>query len=727
MHRFTGISILLAFMIIMGESSSKNQDDEAALTLLEHASQSFELPTDSDEEHQRQVLRQQQRARGYVDYLERGSNRSITIGPAGFEALINVNDLLVHEDYGFCRYSALFESSIRLQFKDGCKFVDWRDRHLLTKYHAHGSRIVGRKNKNATTQQEQQQPELSALCEHRSWVRRKNRVKAYTAGLAEKLAGLYVQRQTIFRKPCSAHDPPDYEAFERSFPHSPTSDQIRCFQEVRYDMTRKCCPMDRLLCGDVGSGKTEVALRAVFRAVLNKRQVALLAPTTILAAQHVQTMRSRFPSWINVSLLLGGSHQKASYRQRVYRSLADGSCQVVVGTQSLLRGTALSRYNNATSCSLSHSSKRVRSNEDNRIKRNQSMPLQFRNLGLIVIDEEQRFGVVQKEHLKRMVAPGVDVLSLSATPIPRTLQMAQLGIRGLSRLLNPPPGRKIPKTLVEPYSKTLFCHALIREAKRKGQILYVVARRKQVPERARRLRRILQMINNLNTIGALQEEQAWNDLLDDVDIEQRCCDDGISSSVDEEGEDEQEEEEEEGNVEKQQQQQEQHQLWRNGNGRVICAVGGEADLEKKVLAFSKGKAEILVATTVLENGLDLPNANTLIVENSHMYGLAQLHQLRGRVGRRSQQGHALFLIPKRNYHFNEQQRQRLESIKSSLTGDDIASNDLKIRGAGSLLGEQQSGHVEDIGYDLYQELLRREIANKSKPGEQWEVDKKRPF
>jgi transcription-repair coupling factor (superfamily II helicase) len=392
--------------------------------------------------------------------------------------------------------------------------------------------------------------------------------------------------------------------FERSFPHRETPDQSRAIAEVKSDMERPA-PMDRLICGDVGFGKTEVALRAAFKCVVGGRQVAVLAPTTVLAQQHFETFRERMSRWpVSVELLSG--YRTARQKEAVRARAAAGSVDVVVGTHALLSdGTS------------------------------------FAKLGLVVIDEEHRFGVRHKERLKRLRTE-VDVLAMSATPIPRTLYLALVGARDLSVIETPPRERLPIRTVVRAYDERLVRDAVRAELARGGQVFY--------------------LHNRVETIRAVADRLST--LLP-----------GARIAV--------------------------------GHGQM-----GAGELEEVMSAFVAGEHDVLVCTTIIETGLDIPNCNTLIIEGADRFGLAQLYQLRGRVGRFNRQAYA-YLFLHRHAALVGTAVRRLTAIRQHNqlgAGFRVAMRDLELRGAGNILGAEQSGHVANVGFDLYCQLLRRSVA-----------------
>jgi transcription-repair coupling factor (superfamily II helicase) len=436
------------------------------------------------------------------------------------------------------------------------------------------------------------------------WQKARSRARAAVHEIAEELVALYRRRLEV-----SGHafgpDTPWQAELESSFPFVETVDQLRAIEEVKEDMERPL-PMDRLVCGDVGFGKTEVAIRAVFKAVQDGFQAAVLVPTTLLASQHAQTFAERYaPFPMRVELLsrfLTNAQAKA-----VLGGLADGSVDVVVGTHRLL-------------------------GED----------VTFKKLGLLVVDEEQRFGVTHKESIKAM-ADGVDVLTLTASPIPRTLEMALTGIRDLSMVNTPPAARRPILTHVGEYEEAAASEAIRRELLREGQVFYVHNRVQDIEAAAQRVH-------------------------------------GMAPEA-----------------------------------RVAVAHGqmDEGSLEQVVLDFWEGLYDVLVCTTIIESGIDMPTVNTLVVDRADLLGLGQLHQLRGRVGRAGQRAYAYLFHPVDRV-LSEQAYERLRTIGDHTelgSGFKIALRDLQIRGAGNLLGRDQSGHIAAIGYDLYVQMVSEAVAD----------------
>ena len=439
---------------------------------------------------------------------------------------------------------------------------------------------------------------LSAL----EWSRVKEKVKGATKELAEELMRMQAARQSAQGFEIGP-DTVWQKELEDSFPYEETPDQSRAIDEVKADMERSK-PMDRLICGDVGYGKTEVALRAAFKTVSDGMQVGLLVPTTVLAQQHYATFSERLsPFPVRVEVL--SRFRTPKEQQEVLDGLSDGSVDIVIGTHRLLQ-----------------------------------KDVQFKNLGLAVVDEEQRFGVTHKERLKQLRRE-VDVLTLSATPIPRTLNLALSGIRGLSTMDTPPEARLPVKTFVSEYSDDVVKEAILRELERNGQVFFLHNRVRTIQQTAAELAELAPQ------------------------------------------------------------------------ARIMVAHGqmAENDLEDVMVSFANGEADVLVCTTIIESGLDMPNVNTLIVDRADRFGLSQLYQLRGRVGRGEHRAYAYLLLPK-GRRITEAAEQRVQAILEAAdlgSGFRIAMRDLEIRGAGNLLGAAQSGHIHEVGLDLYSQFLQEAV------------------
>jgi len=451
------------------------------------------------------------------------------------------------------------------------------------------------------------------------WARTKARVKHSTREMAEELLALYAQREVTPGIDFAA-DTPWQREVEDAFPYVETPDQLTTIAQVKEDMERST-PMDRLVCGDVGYGKTEIALRAAFKAISDGMQVAILVPTTVLAQQHYVTFSERLsPYPLTVEVL---SRFRTNQEQRaVVEGLASGSVDICIGTHRLLQ-----------------------------------KDVAFKNLGLVIVDEEHRFGVAHKERFKQMRAQ-VDVLTLTATPIPRTLNMALSGIRDMSTMETPPEERLPIKTYVSEYSDDLIREAILRELDRSGQVYFVHNRIYNIESVAETIRRLVPEATVAIGHGRMHEEQ----------------------------------------------------------------------LEDVMDSFSKGEADVLVCTTIIESGLDLPNVNTLIIDRADTFGLAQLYQLRGRIGRGAHRAYAYFLVP-RGRSITETAQKRLETILAATelgAGFRIAMKDLEIRGAGQVLGAQQSGQIHAVGYDLYSQLLTQAVEEAKAGGRVAELPEEEP-
>eukprot|EP00986_Skeletonema_menzelii_P002138 scaffold593_cov147-Skeletonema_menzelii.AAC.9 len=450
-------------------------------------------------------------------------------------------------------------------------------------------------------------PKLSRV-KGEAWAKAKRKVEANTVQMAEDVLALYATRETLNRPPFDPSAEGMVKVFSKSFPFEPTPDQKKCFEDVENDMVWRSRPMDRLICGDVGFGKTEVALRALFRAVANGRQAALLAPTGVLAAQHfkqvVRRMGEETEHKFNIALLRGGMGKNTKKGRELRASIAAGDVDIIVGTHALL-----------------------------------SNGMSFKDLGLLCIDEEQRFGVNQKERLK-LICNCVDVLTLSATPIPRTLQMSLSGIRDTSTIRSPPPMRKPTISYVQEYEESLIKSAVEKELARGGQCYYVVPRISQLQDASDLLQRLFPGLRVIQAHGRMSRGAA----------------------------------------------------------------------EENVAAFAEGGYDVLLATTVIENGVDIPRVNTIIIQNAQAFGMSTLYQLRGRVGRSDLQAYAYFFH--KNDAITEQSAQRLQAMADLHelgSGFDVANRDLEIRGAGSLLGTEQSGMAAKVGFDLYMRMLKKSI------------------
>jgi transcription-repair coupling factor (superfamily II helicase) len=514
---------------------------------------------------------------------------------------LRAGDIVVHTDHGIGRFTGFDTKTVasvtrdylELEYRDGDRvFVPTDQLDKLSRY-------VGA-NGNA--------PALSKLGS-KSWENMKARARRAAEELAGELINIYAERKR--RRGHPFEEDSDWQLeFERAFPYRETDDQLEAIEQTKADMEAER-PMDRLICGDVGYGKTEVALRASFKAANDGKQTLVLAPTTILAQQHFGTFTERLADYpFRIEIL---SRFRSTAQQRaVVKDFAEGRVDILIGTHRLL-----------------------------------SRDVQPKDLGLVIVDEEQRFGVKQKE-LLRQIRLRVDVLSLSATPIPRTLQMSLAGLRDISVIETPPEGRRPIHTYVGEYDDDLVRVAIERELERDGQVFYLHDRVETIDEAAERIRAIVPA------------------------------------------------------------------------ARVAVAHGqmDSAGLERSMLGFLRGKDSVLVSTTIIESGLDIPHANTLIVERADRLGLAQLYQIRGRVGRSRERAHAYLLYPSAEALSGEAAA-RLSTLSDYTelgSGFKIAMRDLEIRGAGNLLGSEQSGHVAAVGFELYAKMLD-EAVNAERPTE----------
>ncbi len=519
---------------------------------------------------------------------------------------LSPGDLVVHENYGIGRFVSMEQIRVDGAIKDYIKiayqgsdtlFVPATQLDMVSKYiGGSGEDSNVRLNKIGTD----------------AWQKTKTKARKAAKDMAGELIQLYAarKRQEGF---AFAADSPWQKEFEDNFPYPETDDQLRCISEIKTDMESPT-PMDRLLCGDVGFGKTEVALRAVMKAVMDGKQVAILVPTTVLAQQHYNTIITRFRGFpVNIDIL--SRFRTATQQRKTLQNLQAGLVDIVVGTHKLLQKS-----------------------------------VQFKDLGLLIVDEEQRFGVSHKERLKE-ISKGVDVLTLSATPIPRTLNMALSGIRDMSTIEEPPSDRYPVQTYVMEHSAPILDDAIRREIERGGQVYYLHNRVETIDQCAAALKKRIPGISIAVAHGKMAED-ALNDVMH---------------------------------------------------------------------AMADGEIQVLVCTTIIETGLDIPNANTLIIENADRFGLSQLHQLRGRVGRSTRHAYAYFTYrPDRS--LSEIAEKRLAAVRDFAefgSGFKIAMRDLEIRGAGNLLGAEQSGHMMSVGYDMYLKLLDEAVLEErgGKPAE----------
>jgi transcription-repair coupling factor (superfamily II helicase) len=504
--------------------------------------------------------------------------------------------LVVHFNHGIGKYlgiekrpnvAGVLSEFFTIEYADSAKlYVPINQAHLISKY-------IGAS---------EEMPTMHSLGSNR-WKRTRDQTQQAITGYASDLLEIYAKREMaggfIYPK-----DTPDVLEFEEEFPYVETEDQLLAVSNIKEDMC-SAKAMDRLVCGDVGYGKTEVAMRAAFKAVVDgKKQVAVLVPTTVLAMQHFETFSDRMRNFpINVGVLSRFNTPKQT--RETLKGIEQGSIDIVVGTHRLV-----------------------------------SEDVAFKDLGLVIIDEEQRFGVKSKEHLKKIKA-GVDCLTLSATPIPRTLYMSLIGARDMS-IINTPPQDRVPiKSIVTESTDQTIKNALLRELARDGQAFVIHNRVETIYEMANRIKKLLPQ------------------------------------------------------------------------ARIVVGHGqmSSDEIDSVFHAFKSGKADILIATSIVENGIDIPNANTILIDRADQFGLADLYQLRGRVGRWNRRAYAYIMVPNLRI-LSEMSRKRLFALAEASGyggGMKIAMRDLEIRGAGDIIGYEQSGHVSSIGFHLYCKMLKRTI------------------
>ncbi|NPV57890.1 MAG: transcription-repair coupling factor, partial [Anaerolineae bacterium] len=520
--------------------------------------------------------------------------RPVAESPETFYADLQPGDWVVHIDYGIGRYGGLVRrilDGIEREFL--CVEYEGGDQVFVPVHQADRlSRYIGADN----------EPPSPTHLGTAEWSQTRERVRQAVQEVARELLEMYARRQ-VARGHAFAADTPWQKELEASFPYIETEDQLAAITEVKRDM-EAIRPMDRLLCGDVGYGKTEVALRAAFKAVNDGKQVALLVPTTVLAQQHYETFRQRLAVYpVEVEML--SRFRTAREQQEILKRLQDGSVDIIIGTHRLIQ-----------------------------------TDVAFKDLGLVVIDEEQRFGVTHKEYLKKLRTE-VDVLTLTATPIPRTLYMALTGVRDISTINTPPEERLPIVTHIGPYAPRLVRQAILREVERGGQVFFVH--------------------NRVQTIRGM--ERHLNQLVPDARI-------GVA------------------------------------HGQMP-----ETDLSSVMLEFTRGQIDVLLCTSIIESGLDIPNANTLIIDRADTFGLAQLYQLRGRVGRGGVRAYAYFFRHRKRSPTPEG-LERMEVIAENSrlgAGYSIAMRDLEMRGAGELLGTRQHGYIASVGFQLYTRLLAQAV------------------
>ena len=510
---------------------------------------------------------------------------------------LNIGDYVVHESHGLGVYKGIEKIQVEGVEKDYIKIAYANNGNLYVL-----ATQLDRLQKYAN-QDTEKKPKLNSLGGV-EWKKTKAKVTGAVEEVAKELVRLYAIRQKVEGYRFS-QDTVWQKEFEEMFPYEETDDQLNAIEDTKKDMESGRV-MDRLICGDVGYGKTEVAIRAAFKAIQDGKQVAYLVPTTVLASQHFSTFEERMKGFpVNVGQL--SSFRTSAQNKKTIEGLKNGTIDVVIGTHRVL-----------------------------------SKDVQFKDLGLLIIDEEQRFGVAHKEKIKEL-KNNIDVLTLSATPIPRTLHMSLVGIRDMSVLEEPPVDRHPIQTFVTEHNDEMIREAVTRELARNGQVYYVYNKVRDIEERA-------EYIQNL---------------VPDA---------------------------------------------------VVAYAHGQMDkrmLEKIMYEFVNGEIDVLVSTTIIETGMDIPNCNTMIIENADQFGLSQLYQLRGRVGRSIRTSYA-FLMYKRDKMISEVAEKRLSAIKefSDLgSGFKIAMKDLEIRGAGNVLGKSQHGHMAAVGYDLYCKMLNQAVNN----------------
>ena len=521
---------------------------------------------------------------------------------------LKIGDYVVHRNYGIGIYIGINTITADGTTKDYIKLKYQNDDILYIP-------TSGLDNIRKYVGGDEIEPKLNKLG-NKDWEKTKNRVKNNLRAVAKELIELYAKREKAKGFKFS-RDTVWQKEFEGKFPYRETDDQLRCIEEVKTDMENEK-PMDRLLCGDVGYGKTEVAIRAAFKAVMDQKQVAYLAPTTVLAKQQYETFKERMKDYpIKIELL--NRYRKVKDQNRIIRELKLGEIDIVIGTHKIL-----------------------------------GKDVGFKDLGLLIIDEEHRFGVKAKEKIKNYKM-SIDVLTMTATPIPRTWHMSVIGIRDMSVIYEPPQNRKPVQTYVLEYDSEVIKEAITKELERGGQVFYIFNRVDEIEMKANEIKRLVPEAEIVYAHGRMSGDQI-DDIMND---------------------------------------------------------------------FVQGNSNVLVCTTILESGIDIPNANTIIVENADRMGLAQLYQIRGRVGRSDRQAYA-YITYKKDKLLAETSDKRLKAIKEFTelgSGFKIAMRDLEIRGAGSLIGEIQHGHLEEVGYDTYCRLLDEVVKEERgiKPEEEYDI------
>lgn len=529
-----------------------------------------------------------------------------------FISELKVNDFLVHEDHGIC----LFKGTTK-------KIIDNIEKEYLILEYANNDKLFlpVEYSEKITKYIGQSHPKINRL-HTASWLELKSKIKKRTEIIAKDLLKIYASREKSYGFTFSA-DTEIQKELEDSFPYQETPDQIKVIKEVKNDMEKKKSkkPMDRLICGDVGFGKTEIALRAAFKATQDKKQVAILCPTTILAKQHFDNFKNRLENF-DLKIAVISRFQSKLQQQDILEKLSAGQINIIIGTHRLL-----------------------------------SADIKFKDLGLLILDEEQRFGVKHKETIKKLKA-NIDILALSATPIPRTLNLSLSGLRDISIISTPPPGRQSVINYIKPYSESTIFNAFKKELDRNGQIYFLHNKVQTIQVTTEKIKNLFKKYKKPISIAFAHGQMPEN------------------------------------------------------------------NLEKIMAEFYDKKIDILVASSIIENGLDVPNVNTIIIDNASNFGLADLYQLKGRVGRSQKQAYAYFLY--KSTELKEKARRRLEALleaKELGSGFQLALRDLEIRGAGNILGKEQSGAVSTVGLNLYCRLLNQAIKN-LKSGQEKKIEER---
>jgi transcription-repair coupling factor (superfamily II helicase) len=592
-----------ARVALAGEGGA-NVEDYAAVVTVGRLSGGFELPgsrlkvhveTDLFDEASGNTVEQRAPGTGGATTASAKRKKSNTAAFLSDFRDLKINDYVVHIDHGLARFGGL--QTLELGGRRG---------EFMLLFYADDAKLYAPVERLDLVQRyssaEGHEPTLDRLG-GLGWQKTKAKAKRAMRDMADELLKLYAERKLVTGYAFSG-DSPWQREFEDAFEYVPTADQETAIEDAKRDM-EATTPMDRLLCGDVGYGKTEVAMRAAFKSVMDSKQVAVLAPTTVLSYQHFETFRARFAAF-PVTIELISRFRSVKEQKEIVKRVESGDIDIIIGTHRLL-----------------------------------SKDMAFRDLGLVVVDEEQRFGVAHKERLKQL-KKRVDVLTLSATPIPRTLNMSLMGLRDMSVIETPPRDRLAIQTQVVQFSESVIKSAIELELGRGGQVFFIHNR-----------------VETIETVAALVKRLV-------------------------------------------------------GQARVTVAHGqmNEKEMEQVMLDFVGFKADVLVATTIIENGIDIPRANTIIINRADNYGLSQLYQLRGRVGRSNRRAYAYLLIPS-EAELTAISRRRLAAIRefSDLgAGFRVAALDLELRGAGNLLGGQQSGHMDALGFDLYTQMLERTVA-----------------